>query len=517
MTDSRSISNILLFLGILLFGLWLGVSIIINQFETLIYIIGGATILTCAVLGRKIWLILPFASAINLTLMIRGTPDTLLLAQVLFIGFCLLQLLIRRLNFQFKFTELEYWMLLLTLCVAQVYIRNPVGLYILGGESIGARPYAIYAITLTSSLILAVIRVNSSDLRWFIRLSIIGGLINFTINTIGYFVPRVGVWYGSVNYSAVDGSPPSDNQYGYDLASRVDFLGEFANNLALWISSFISPIRACFHPIWAPLVIISCAFAALSGYRNEIGAVGLTYLVGIAYRGGFPSVLLASVTLLFAIVILAFVNQAASLPSNIQRSLSFLPGTWDEIHVRDAKASTEWRVDMWKEALLTEQWIKNKWLGDGLGMSQHEYMFIQSFKNKEIGGISGTGKLTLGQEFMIASGDYHSGSVSAIRTIGYIGLVVMILMQIRILVHAHRQIMRCKGTPWFPLALFICIPMIWFPFFFIFIFGGFSLDSISLLTNAATLRLLRNNLPLPDYTKKSQREAKLTNPVLAQQ
>jgi hypothetical protein len=516
MSDSRSLTGIFVFIGILLFGLWLGVSIVTDQIETLIYIIGGATLITCALLGRKIWLILPFASAINLTLMIPGTPDTLLLAQIMFIGFCLLQFLIRRLNFQLKFTELEYWMLILTLCVAQVYARNPVGLYIFGGDSIGARPYAIYAITLTSCIILAVIRVNSSDLRWFIRLSIIGGLINFTINMIGYFVPRVGVWYGSVNYSAVNGTSPENSQYGYDLASRIDFLGEFANNLALWISSFKSPIRACFHPIWAPLVIISCAFAALSGYRNEIGAVGLTYLVAIAYRGGFSSVLMATVTLLFAIAILAFVNLAAPLPSNIQRSLSFLPGTWDEIHVRDADASTEWRVDMWKEALFTDFWIKNKWLGDGLGMSQHELNFIQSYKDKQIGGVSGTGKLTLGQEFMMASGDYHSGSVSAIRTIGYVGLVVMILMQIRILVHAHRQIMRCKGTPWLPLALFICIPMIWFPFFFIFIFGGFSLDSVALLTNAAILRLLENNLPLPEYIKRSKRQLPLSNSALVQ-
>jgi hypothetical protein len=248
------------------------------------------------------------------------------------------------------------------------------------------------------------------------------------------------------------------------------------------------------------------AFAALSGYRNEIGTVGLTYLVAIAYRGGFNQIFISVSTLVLGIAFLALINLSAPLPNNIQRALSFLPGTWDEIHVQDAEASTEWRLDMWKEALLTDFWIRNKWLGDGLGMTQHELIFIQSMKSKEIGGRLGTGKLNLGQEFMMASGDYHSGSVSAIRTVGYIGLLVMFLMQLRIMVHAHRQIMRCRGTSWFPLSLFICIPMIWFPFFFVFVFGGFSLDSVTLLINAAMLRVLQNNLPLPAYAtpKRSQ-------------
>jgi hypothetical protein len=68
MTDSRSITGILIFVGILLFGLWLGISIVTDKLQTLMYVSGGAALIICALLGRRVWMILPFAAALNLTL-----------------------------------------------------------------------------------------------------------------------------------------------------------------------------------------------------------------------------------------------------------------------------------------------------------------------------------------------------------------------------------------------------------------------------------------------------------------
>ena len=87
-----------------------------------------------------------------------------------------------------------------------------------------------------------------------------------------------------------------------------------------------------------------------------------------------------------------------------------------------------------------------------------------------------------------------------IRTIGYVGLILFIIAQFRLVFHAHRQIIRCKDTPWLSLSLFIGIPIIWAPVFFIFIFGDFKLGMAGLLLNIGMVRLLENNLPLPSYT-----------------
>ena len=108
------------------------------------------------------------------------------------------------------------------------------------------------------------------------------------------------------------------------------------------------------------------------------------------------------------------------------------------------------------------------------------------------------------RETVLANGDYHSGPVSSIRVIGYIGLLFFLLAQIRLAVHAHRQIIRCRGTEWLPLALFTGIPLVFAPLFFVFIFGDFKSNAAAFLLAAGMIRLLENNLPLPAYVNRSR-------------
>jgi hypothetical protein len=486
-------------------ALYLGITAATAQIETIMWVVSGMGLTICFALGRRIWMILPFMGALNLTLMIPGQPSSQLLAQVVFSGFCTILFLMRKLSSKPTFSELGFWVSLLTLCILQTYIRNPVGLNLFGGDSVGGKPYVLYFIALVSSILLGSLRIPPPDLRWILRLSILGGLISFTLQMVGIFIPGFGIWYGAVSATGGNESSIQTGEYGVDRANRIGFLGIAARNLSLWISALISPIRACFHPLWAPLVLLSLAFAAFSGFRNEIGSVGLTYLVAIAYRGGTSSILLAGLALLSSVILLALINLAAPLPANVQRSLSFLPGTWDQTQVQDSQDSTTWRMEMWEEAIFTDFWIHNKILGDGLGMTREEFTYIQSFENVILGGGVGSGKLTRAQEFMMASGNYHSGPVITVRAIGYAGLLVFILAQIRLAVHAHRQIQRARNTEWFTLTLFIGIPLIWAPIFFTFVIGDFGPATAGFLMGAALIRILENNLPLPAWQSRRNR------------
>ncbi len=89
--------------------------------------------------------------------------------------------------------------------------------------------------------------------------------------------------------------------------------------------------------------------------------------------------------------------------------------------------------------------------------------------------------------------------MQAIRIVGYAGLAIILLFQIRLAVHADRQIMRCRGTEWYPLSLFFGIPLIWNPAFFVFVIGDFRTASTTLLLGASMIRMLQNNLPLPQW------------------
>jgi hypothetical protein len=501
MFNSRIFQSIIVFAIGVFIAIWLGLSIATDQTVTILKIIAAVLFVICFLLGRRIWLIIPFAASLAIGLRIPGQPDALLLAQIALIAFTIPQFLMRKLPWRLQFTELEFWMLMLTLMVAQVYMRNPVGVSIFSGDTVGGKGYVLYAIALASALILCGLRVPTSDLKWVMRVSIAGGLLNLAISIIGVLVPTIGFYTGQ-SYTRSD-EVNYENRDAIDTgaATRVGFLTQLGKNLALWISCYISPLVALVKPLWLMLILVAVAASLMGGFRNGIAIVGLTFLVGIAYRSGGIGVLLSSFIGMVGIALLAVINLIAPLPPNVQRTLTFLPGTWEQRYKIDAEGSTEWRVEIWREVLLTDRWIQNKWIGDGLGFSAAE---LAAQMNTRLGTRAGISGFDAHRESVLASGDYHSGPVSSVRVVGYIGLFIFLLAQIRLAVHAHRQIIRCRGTEWLPVALFIGIPIVWSPLFFTLIFGDFKTSASVFLLSLGMIRLLENNLPLPAYVKRSR-------------
>jgi hypothetical protein len=498
MFNTRTLQGIIvLVIGVFL-AIWLGLSIATNQVETIIKVIAALVLIGCLFLGRRIWLLIPFAAALNIGLRLPGNPDSLLVSHLLVLGFSTLLLLMRKLPYRLVWTELEFWVLILTLFVAQVYMRNPVGMNVFGGDTVGGRPYVVFMVGVVSALLIAGLRVPIRELKWMLPLSIIGGVMNLAVAILGAIVPAIGYYTGA---SFTRSDEPNYENFGTKVddkaATRVGFAARLGQNLSLWISSYISPIRACIRPLWAVLVLVAIGSALFSGFRNGIMTLGFTFLVGIAYRNGPSGILLSSFAGFAGVVLLALTNLIHPLPPNIQRSLTFVPGTWEQRYKDDAKGSTEWRVEMWKEALSGDRWIRNKWLGDGLGFSAEDFQ-----KSFTLTRASNVGGLDAHREQALINGDYHSGPVSTIKVIGYAGLLVFLIAQIRLGVHAHRQILRCKGTEWLPLALFIGIPLIYGPFFFVFVFGAFKGNAAAFLLSYSMVRLLENNLPLPAYVPK---------------
>lgn len=500
MLNARSIQGFsILIIGTFL-AIWLGVSIVTNQIETILQVVVAVILITSLFLGRKIWLLIPFMAALNIQLRIPGQPDSLLLGQVLFLGFSTLLLLMRKLPFQFYWTELEFWGFILTFLIFQVYVRNPVGVNLFGGDTVGGKPYATYFIGMASAMILAGLIVPSNQLKWILRLSIVGGLLSTFLAIIGNFFPAVGFYIGGYVSSDDRGINNSAEMVDTGASTRVDFLVQIAENLSLWISSFISPLKACVRPLWAFLVSLAFICAMMGGYRNGVMIVGVTFIIGIAYRSGLSGFMLSMFGAIGAIALIAAVNLLYPLPPNIQRSLTFLPGTWEQRYIDDAKSSSEWRFVIWREALLTDKWIQNKWLGDGLGFTAAEFAAQQNIRQGARVGLSG---LDAQRENIMASGDYHSGPVSTIRTIGYIGLIIFTIAQIRLAIHAHRQILRSRGTEWYPLALLMGIPLISGPILFLFVFGDFKRGAAGFLISCGMIRLLENNLPLPAFIRRT--------------
>ena len=495
MVNSRSIQGIIVLIVGLILAVWLGLSIVTNQMETIMQVAGAAVLIICLFLGRRIWLLIPFLGAVELSLRIPGQPTTLLLAQLLVLVFAMLLLLMRKLPFRLNVTELECWLGILTLVILQAYLRNPVGLNILGGGSVGGRAYAIFMISVLVALLFGSLRVSAADLKSILRWSIFGGLLNFLVSMLSMVFPSIAYWTGG-NY-ANPNETNYENMGAVDTsqATRIDTLPTTTRNVALWVSTFVSPLKALFHPIWAPLVIFTVLGAAYSGYRSSVITVGSIYLVGLAYRGGIASLLIAGLGGIAAIILLAVVNLIYPLPPNVQRAFSMIPGTWDERYVRDATGSTDWRVEIWQEALFTDRWIKNKWLGDGLGFSAQELAYQMNAGKDNRTGISG---FDAHRETIMASGDYHSTLVSGVRTAGYLGTFILLIATFRLAVHAHRLIRRHQRDEYFPLCLFTGIPLVAAPFWLLIGSGNFGPVAASFILGIGMIRLLENNIPVPE-------------------
>jgi hypothetical protein len=486
MVESRSIQSVLIVVVVTVVAAWLGVAVVTNQSETLLKVAAAAGFIICVFLGRRIWLLMVFLVAMNVPL-IRGI-STVDIGQAAFLGFTGIIFLMRRLPFQLKFGELEFWMMLVALMVIQVYLRHPVGLNIFGSGAVGGRPYFAVGTAWLTGMVMSALIVPPSELKWAMRLTIVGSIAGAVFTTLRM---RLGLGAGPAGIDASTGGSGS---------GRVAIFGYLAPAIARVVGSFVSPLRACFHPLWAPLVLLSFAMAAGSGYRNVVATVGIYYLIAIAYRGGFMSVLTAALASVFGLGALALFNLAVPLPGNWQRALSPFPGTWEERHVEAADVSTEWRVEMWKEALFTDFWIQNKLFGDGLGFSRRELVMMEAMDTGQAFESLGSG-LSAQQETMMITGGYHSGPVQTIRTVGYVGLAILMLAMIRVAVHGHREVLRCRGTEWYPVALFMVIPSIALPFVFTFVFGEFKSATTQVFFAYGMISLMKRNLPLPAYAK----------------
>lgn len=477
-----------------LLSLVLGINVVNQQTGTLLTIVAVSGMLFCAALGQKIWLLLLFLLATNVPL-IRGL-DTREVGQMLFIGFSVLMFLVRRLKADWNhITEMDVWRVILALTIFQVYMRNPVGLNVIGSGSVGGRPYILAAIALMTGIILSKYRVPEGEIKWAMPLSILAAIINFPLSWARYRAAG-----GGGGASAAVTTTGVDNP---GAATRIGRYQAMANVICQVVASRVNPLRASFHPVWGTLILLSLFFAAASGYRNAVAWAGLIYLCGVAYWGGLISVIVSFVLGGLVLGAVALLNLAYPLPPNVQRALSPFPGTWNERYVTNANNSSEWRYEMWIEALTSDKWIKNKFLGDGLGFTREELERMRDVDLGQKGNYQGSTGLTMQQENMLIQGSYHSGPVQTIRVVGYLGLLILLLAMIRLGVHAHRLIIRCRGTEWQTMAYFFGIPIIIKPIFFLLVFGTFDDAVVHVCIYSGLMDLLHRNLQVPAYVRRS--------------
>jgi hypothetical protein len=391
-----------------------------------------------------------------------------------------------------SFDVLDLWVWINVGYLITVFFRNPVGINVLGGDRVGGRPYVDVALGVFAYLILRR-KTISPKMAGLIPVVWLGGdVVNGLGGLVGMYLPTLGSKIGML-YS---GFLPEFGKEGMAVEvgeTRLGSLQSFGSTLILFIVCSVNPT----HLIRPGNLIKLMGYGfgllmiMLSGFRNALMNVflmtGLAAILRDRFMGAIKVILIISVGALSG-VLLSY--SSINLPWTFQRTLSFLPGNWDPTAVAAAKDSSEWRYEMWRIALSSDKYIHNKLLGDGFGVSRPDY---ERMMDAMAGGVGFIGESVTQERFMV-SGQFHSGPVSSIRFVGYVGLALFLILLSLLARTAYRMIQKSRGTPYLFISMFTGIPVIICPIFFLFVFGAFEMDIINSLFYAGMLKMIISSI-----------------------
>jgi hypothetical protein len=488
-----------IFLGVvmgaaLLFAIVVGQNVAENNYSRLgMYV--GVAVLAVGALGLKqnAWLLIPICSGFSGSFGGGRLPASIAEMSV---AFCFgLFVLFKALKVIPKFPRLN-WCDKLLICnllyLATVFARNPVGVDFIRSNLIGGRPYFAILLACCGFWVLQHVTIKPKIAKLLPIMMCFGSVVNAVSGLVSYFAPSLGYRLGTLYSGFMPGGEanpldqPNDNR-----VERHQYLAGFGVEVGRAVISYANIFKLIF---FQNIILSACFFASLvaillSGFRSNL--IGWLFAIALAsyIRGGVRHVVpLVAAGLAGVVMIVVLQTAGLSVPLPAQRALSFIPISWDSRASVDAKGSVEWRVDMWRLALTSDRYIKNKVLGDGFGFDPSELRAqatLAAFRMDTSYGL---------QDYYMLTGDYHSGPVSAIRFVGYIGLVLFTALQIVNARYAWKIINLAKNTVYFPVTLFFGVSAIYHPVCFWFIFGSFGSDFIQAIFILGMLNMIDRSL-----------------------
>ena len=292
-------------------------------------------------------------------------------------------------------------------------LTGGIGINALGsGDNVGGRRYIWLLIAIMGYFAITAQRIPIQKARLYTTLFFIGfvsfaigssaGMLGQGLNFIYQIFPPDSTGYANVSQDAVSG-PAAIARFG-GLST-----GALGITYLLLTRYGVEGVMR-FGKIWRPLLCLVLLFICLfGGYRSMAINLLLTVSILFCLEGLLRSHYLPIVILCFVLGAAVMLPFADKLPMSIQRSLTFLPIHLDPEAEQNAKGSTEWRLEMWREALpLVPKYLI---LGKGYGMSLSELNKITL-----PGGASDSGGAAL-------AGDYHNGPLSVIIPFGIFGVI----------------------------------------------------------------------------------------------
>lgn len=494
MNNKSSIVTIIVMIIALIIAVLLGANVGSNDRTTpiifLACIVAGGLIFS---MGSNLWMLVPVFWIWTDRISVLPLPLTVRELVLLFaVAAATFSLPLGGFKFKNRFNILDWLVIIMLADVGLVFALNPVGVSALGSDTVGARPYFVIAISFLGYLLVSNQIVSADKARWIPKATLVGAAILSVGKLLCFLAPSLGFIlypiYSGFAPSAQALDPTSVNTAG---STRFTFLLDFSQVLLLFLMASVPPMKIItpLNPVRFILYMTGVIGLFVSGFRSWVIAYGAYFFIAGYFWGKWKEVSKLALIGIVGLLAVIITNEVSPLPVGVQRSLSFLPGNWDKESVEGAESSVDWRIDMWKDTLFTDNVITQKYIGDGFGYSAREMKIFNDMRF-----TSGGASSEAYQEYFKITGSLHSGPLSSIRYVGYLGFLLFLTSSIIVSISYARTIRRLWGSPFRLFALFVGIPWVFHPLYFLVIFGSFDHALPNLIFGIGLLKMLQNTL-----------------------
>lgn len=298
-------------------------------------------------------------------------------------------------------------------------LTGGIGMRSLGGSSYGGKRYLILICAILGYFALCSFRMNEAQKRLLPRIFFLSGLtsvVNYIVFALGpsfYFLFA----FFPPEYMGLT-SMASGGELTAGGVSRLAGLANCATAVCFtaqlhWGVGGLMDYR---KPWRAALYLAFLALGMFSGFRSVVGMIGLVFIFQFIMEGRWRSRSMLVLLSAGAIGYLALLASIQFMPLAVQRAVSFLPGM--SVHAfaeSDARASSDWRFEMWKT--MVPELPKYFILGKGYGIDPVDMYFAEQ---EMIRGMADS------YEPHMISGDYHSGPLSVYVPFGIFGVLAFL-------------------------------------------------------------------------------------------
>lgn len=353
-----------------------------------------------------------------------------------------------------------------------------------GGDTEGGKPAILLLLVVVAyfcaiNMVTPSVKFFSKIPLYFVILTGVSNMPYFLTTAFPSLAPYLYIVSNNVNVTAYLDSQ-ADASMKTEGVGRLGAFGPLGQAVQLYLICQY-PLMTWLRPSrWWVIVfsLVSMVFVLASGFRNVLFDFGIVTLVGTWCYYRWHSFLFvgAGITALF-LLLFASTNGLIPLHENklpliAQRTLSFLPGDWDQEALESAASSNGFRQDI-QDVYVREYMWKSPWIGNGFDINVKEFDSLSQLL-KINRGIADPAYIQA--KTFIEGKLFHTGWVSVYDLVGIIGSIAFVILGINEVSMAAHLVFGPKAdrrSALFPLHVWLLCSIVVTVVSFFAVFGDF--------------------------------------------